>query len=567
MGDSAVKSIKGILRNNSVFIAMLVITFSALVGALSVRERTFHKEYQEIRKVFNTINSVVAGREPFDVLLPTMEKFGFDSSKYKELLSKYESGMSNRESVIAEIRSFTTHLRTYEARLIQEYERFLSVLIWISWLSLPLLIILLIWQNLNVRRFVNRTIEKFVEISNKFNLSPIDIEEAEFEEEKRINSILREMNLVQSVYNVLRSIPPQSSIEDFIYASGPYLCDLFNSQRFSVALIDTNSDQIIAETAYLSDSKIKMHLKPGFSQRLFETSLSTMLKENQRSRIINDLQAHFNKTNSKSTDLILKEGFRSNMTVLATVNNVPFGFFFLSSINKDNYKERDKRLFEFVSEILSQRLYYSLTSQKLVSHFAASLTTLAKFRDAETGNHVERVAWYSRIISESLELSPKLVRMIFEFAPLHDIGKIGISDSILFKPGRLDAREWEIMKSHVEIGVEFVKSFTSRVKDILNADSLKCMLNIISDHHERYDGKGYPKGKSGEQISIEGRIVAISDVFDALTSVRPYKRALSFEESLRIIVEGRGTQFDPKVVDAFLREEHKIREIYEKFKD
>lgn len=560
-------SVERTLRYNFVLVILLMGLVLIMISILSFRHETFRNEYNQLRQAFNIINSVVAGREPFETLLPTMERFLFDPSNYRKSLEAYRSNAVDREAVIAEIRNFTTHLRSHEANTIQSFERLLSITIQISWTSLPVLTILLFIQSLNTRRFVRRMVKKFHDIAKNVNISPIPLEEPEFEEESSINEAIKEMNLLQNVVDVLRSMPPRSSVEDFIFAVGPYMCDFFNSQRFSVAILENETENVVAETAYFSDPNVKMFLVPGFSQKLSETSLSTMLKNRQRSRIINDLEEHFKKSGSKSTELILKEGFKSSITTVASVGDTVLGFFFLSSDRKNNFTDRDQRLFEIVSENLSQRFYYSLMSQRLISYFSISIANLVGLREIETGNHVKRVAWYAKIVAEDLNLNPKLSRQIFEFSPLHDIGKIGIPDSILLKPGKLEPNEWEVMKTHVNIGIEFVKDFWERAKNFLSEDSLRCMMNIISDHHERYDGKGYPAGKSGEQISIEGRIVALADVFDALTSNRPYKKAFTFERSLDIVLEGKGTQFDPNVVDSFLRQQQRIREIYERFKD
>lgn len=164
-------------------------------------------------------------------------------------------------------------------------------------------------------------------------------------------------------------------------------------------------------------------------------------------------------------------------------------------------------------------------------------------------------------------MSPRLVREIYQFSSLHDIGKIAVPDRILLKPGRLDLEEWEIMKKHVEKGLEVIENFEKEAKNIIDEISFRTMKNIIADHHERWDGKGYPCGKKKNEISIEGRIVAIADVFAALTTKRPYKEPFSFDESVAIISKESGSHFDPDVVQAFLNRIDEIELIYEKLKD
>lgn len=183
----------------------------------------------------------------------------------------------------------------------------------------------------------------------------------------------------------------------------------------------------------------------------------------------------------------------------------------------------------------------------------------AEFKDPETAYHVQRVAHYSRLILSKLSNSVYSQDLIFSAAPLHDIGKIGISDAILLKPGKLSVVEFDIIKTHPEIGAQILASSDS--------DFLKKGLEIALTHHEKFDGSGYPKGLKGEEIPLFGRIVAIADVFDALTSVRPYKAAWSIEEGFEYIQNESGKHFDPKIVKIFMELRESIIEIKEAFKE
>jgi len=187
-----------------------------------------------------------------------------------------------------------------------------------------------------------------------------------------------------------------------------------------------------------------------------------------------------------------------------------------------------------------------------------ALARLAESRDSDTGEHLERIRFYCRALSRALleedafpdELSARFVEVIDLTSPLHDIGKIGVPDSVLLKPGRLSAREYEIMQSHTTIGAEALDDALRRFPD---AEFL-CMGRAIAlCHHERWDGEGYPRGLSGEQIPLAARIVGVADVYDALRSVRCYKAAMPHEVARGVILEGRGTHFDPRIVDCFER--------------
>jgi len=172
------------------------------------------------------------------------------------------------------------------------------------------------------------------------------------------------------------------------------------------------------------------------------------------------------------------------------------------------------------------------------------LALAVEYRDNDTGEHTLRVARYSRVIAEQLGLSPRLCRDIYLAAPLHDVGKVAIPDRILLKPGRLDADEMAVIRTHTGIG--------ARILADSHCELIQIGAEIAAAHHERWDGSGYPKGLSGADIPIEARVVAVADVFDALTTKRPYKEAMPLHEARRYLEDKKGIEFDPSCVDAFL---------------
>jgi len=194
-----------------------------------------------------------------------------------------------------------------------------------------------------------------------------------------------------------------------------------------------------------------------------------------------------------------------------------------------------------------------------------SLARAAEYRDDDTGNHVIRVGVYSAMIAQQLGWKPDVVEMLQQAAQLHDVGKIGIPDSILFKPGKLDPEEFDLMKEHCMIGKSIISPYQGQERDMRRAHTrlgqgilhvrsspLMMMASCIAQtHHENWDGLGYPLGLKGEDIPVEGRIVAVADVFDALSSKRPYKEAYPREKCFEIMLEMRGKKLDPQMVDAF----------------
>lgn len=212
-----------------------------------------------------------------------------------------------------------------------------------------------------------------------------------------------------------------------------------------------------------------------------------------------------------------------------------------------------------------ERLVRARTAELEVSRLqvALCLARAAEYRDDTTGQHVLRVGQYVNILARELGFSSPEADMIGLAAQLHDVGKIGLPDGILLKPGKLTQEEFAIVKRHCEIGYRIVqpahaddlKLINHACETGVNADSplLAMAGKIALTHHERWDGKGYPRGLAGEDIPIEGRITSVADVFDALTTARPYKEAYTTTKALQIMQEGRGTQFDARVFDALIR--------------
>jgi putative two-component system response regulator len=201
-----------------------------------------------------------------------------------------------------------------------------------------------------------------------------------------------------------------------------------------------------------------------------------------------------------------------------------------------------------------------------------SLAKLAESRDPETGAHLERMREYCRVITQHLSTQAKYsdqvdgdyVQTIYLTSPLHDIGKVGIPDCVLLKPGRLTDREFNIMKKHTIIGGE---TLTAAAREHPGAEFLRTARDIALSHHERFDGSGYPFGLTGEEIPLAGRIVALADVYDALTTKRVYKTAFSHDVARSILLEGKGVHFDPDIIDGFVQHEGEFVAIQHRFTD
>jgi response regulator RpfG family c-di-GMP phosphodiesterase len=208
---------------------------------------------------------------------------------------------------------------------------------------------------------------------------------------------------------------------------------------------------------------------------------------------------------------------------------------------------------------------------KLQNGLILVLADMVESRDQCTGDHVRKTAAYTGIIMRELkkegiytdQLNDEFINDVVNSAPLHDIGKIQVSDTILNKPGKLTDEEFAKMKTHTTAGAEVIAHAMNTVSGIDSA-YLKEAKNLAHYHHEKWDGSGYPSGLKGEEIPLSARIMAVADVFDALVSKRSYKDGFPFEKAMEIIREGSGKHFDPKIVDAFMRASDEVRQVMEK---
>ena len=221
--------------------------------------------------------------------------------------------------------------------------------------------------------------------------------------------------------------------------------------------------------------------------------------------------------------------------------------------------ERARRLLAAQNQILEEKVAERTRELELTRDVTMhSLASLAETRDNETGNHIRRTQHYVRLLAERLRDHPKYggylddatIDLLFKSAPLHDVGKVGVPDSILLKPGKLTDEEFEVMKGHTTLGRDAIDSSERALGE--GASFLRLIREIAYTHHEKWDGSGYPRGLRGEEIPISGRLMAVADVYDALISKRVYKAAFSHEKAVEIIREGRGSHFDPDMVDGFL---------------
>lgn len=298
--------------------------------------------------------------------------------------------------------------------------------------------------------------------------------------------------------------------------------------RIALATYSAQTDSLNTFVSSNSDGELLNHYKATLS----DVPSLKKLVESRQSRVIDDIPAMFTSPSVHSEWLKTRQ-YRSSLTVPIFRGESLAAILFFDSKSIAAFDPETTAFLEIFANLISKLYLLQLQiAHNLVGsvHIASSL---AQIRDLETGRHLDRMAAYSRLMAEKLaashNLSDELIEYIYLFAPLHDIGKVGIPDKILLKPGKLDPDELIIMRRHVEIGETIAMQMG---QDLCNGNPLafQVMTNIIAGHHERGDGSGYPRGLCMPQIPIEARIVAVADVYDALSNARPYKQAWSEEE-------------------------------------
>lgn len=368
---------------------------------------------------------------------------------------------------------------------------------------------------------------------------------------------------------LIENINISTSFQDTLNFIYELFSDVIPYSHIGIALLQ--EDEMEIEASYgisapsLNDLAKKLY---GIKEKLKNTSLQEVLN-NQQPRIINDLPTRIKDSDKSYNKILLEAGIKSSITYPLKISNKNVGIIFFSSKYKDVYTETHVKFLKTISSALAISLNKNLIIDELLLSTVLSLAKIAEARDEDTGDHIDRMKSYAIQVSKFLvddhlyydELTLSLLRDIGRFSPMHDIGKVGIRDDILLKPGKLTKEEFENMKTHTTYGANVLIAAEKNINKS-GISLFKVAIEIAESHHEKWNGSGYPKGKSGEDIPLSARIVAVADVFDALTSKRPYKEAFSFDESFNILVEGRGKHFDPNIIESLIKHKDEFYELY-----
>jgi len=338
-------------------------------------------------------------------------------------------------------------------------------------------------------------------------------------------------------------------------------------ERVAVALFDFGSKLL----------KTFLASHPGENPLVqYEATLDNApsLKEiatSRKARVVNDLSI-FEQGAHSHTRLLGGAGFQSSYAFPMQARNRMMGFIFFKSFQKRVFTEERLQLLDIYAHLLTQLVLAEVSAiQTLLAAFR-TVNRLKRYKDPETGNHLERMSRFARLIAQELARSGKLrlddeyIEYVFVFAPLHDIGKLGIPDRILLKPARLSPEEWQVMKTHASKGREIIDTVVSNF-GLEACHHLDVLRHIAEQHHETLDGKGYPLGLAAVEVTLAARIVAVADIFDALTSVRPYKPAWPNAEAIAWLRKEAVDRLDLDCVEALCARLSEVEAIQKDFRD
>lgn len=335
--------------------------------------------------------------------------------------------------------------------------------------------------------------------------------------------------------------------------------------RVAIAIYDEKTD--ILKT-FIHSTDIGSPLQ-HYRAKLSESPSLEEILDVGRPRVVNDLDI-FSDGEHEHTQRIAASGFHASYTMPMYMDGTFIGFIFYNSRQTNVFDHEVLHYLDLFGHMVALLIAQELTAVNTLYSTLQAARHISNFRDQETGSHLERMSHYSLLIAnhvaKKFNLSDEYIEHIFLFSPMHDIGKIGIPDAILKKPARLTDEEFTIMQEHARKGREII-DIIMRDAHLDASPHIQILRNITEFHHESFNGAGYPQGLHDEEIPIEARIIAVADVFDALTSARPYKESWSNEDAFNMLRKLSGFKLDPDCVNAVLENLPAIEEIQARFNE
>ena len=368
-----------------------------------------------------------------------------------------------------------------------------------------------------------------------------------------MNKTIDSDKLLDIVFTSIAQISAERSADKILELLADLGKQIAYADRCTVWVYNAEQHKLWTKVAHGLDDTVIIPSHSGVVGHAIKENIEIIENDVQHSEFFN---AEVDKKSGYSTKTMMV------VPMLNYDNKIIGAFQVINKLDNGNFTKEDLRYVKLASTYAAETIETTLLLEEIDSNqkeIIFRLSEAVELKSKETGNHIKRVALYSRILAKAYGLSDEEADIIEHASPMHDIGKIAIADSILNKPEMLDEFEFNVMKTHTELGYELLNSSERKF--------LKAAAIIAHEHHEKYNGSGYPRALKGEEIHIYGRIVAVADVFDALSMSRIYKPAWELEKIYNFFKEQRGEHFDPKLVDLMFENMESFLEVREKYKD
>ena len=414
------------------------------------------------------------------------------------------------------------------------------------------------------------TVDAFERVAQGDLTHQIEVSESE-ELGKLTHSFNRLTARLHSLFGLTDRIYQATNLDEIIKFVYEEFNGLLPIEWVAMLRMDVSKQHMIVGHIYSKEEQI---LREGDTVAVSHPVIQTVFNEN---KVISfdDLDRELNNHSEEDNFFVnlIRMNMKSMIVFPLSISGEERALLVFATHLENAYRTSHQELLNNITSQVSHAFDRSIGMESLVISAVEGLAKLAESRDPETGDHLVRMSLYSYILAKELydvgiyqgEFNSSYPRYVYNFAPMHDIGKVGIEDDILLKPGKLTDDEWLEMKKHPVIGADVLRRCESQVNQA-GYSMFKIGIEIAEGHHEKYDGSGYPYQRKGREIPLSARIVALADVFDALTSRRPYKEAWPVEKALALIDEESGKHFDPDVIKAFKSALPKIMEVYDKHK-
>jgi len=510
-----------------------------------------------------------------------LEVFWRDFRKNVEMILYWDNSGSNNSKELAYIAEHNKELANYTNLLFNTISNYFNEhnqkILYIYILLIITSLISIIYLIYKVYQQIFKPLYELYKGMDQIGVNRYNItNQIKLKNDKFFAPIFKEINemfaRITSVFDIVNNINQSTSFNDtlkYIYNS---FAKFIPYNYISIALLE---DSYQLTTYYMAAEHNMDELKKkiiGQTGNIKETSLAKLL-ETGEIRVINDYDEYFkNRETTWYNQMLIDNGVKSSITVPLSINQEKIGFIFFNSTRKNIYNDKHVFFLNTIANSISISLHKNILINDVIYSSVLAMTKLAESKDKDTGEHLIRIKDYSGLISSLLMrtekyqsyITPEYIEEIKKFSPLHDIGKVAIPDHILQKPGKLTKEEFEKMKEHTTAGAVILKEAESFLAK--NGQKyFRMAIDIAQSHHEKWDGTGYPYGLKGEEIPLSARIVAIADVFDALTTKRPYKEPFTFDETFAYLIEGKGQHFDPYIIDLLIAHKSELYNMYQKF--